>query len=32
MSENVVSFGLWIGGFFCEAFDEFVVGPDFDVV
>ena len=32
VSENVVSFGLWIGGFVGKAFDEFVVGPDFDVV
>lgn len=32
VSENVVSFGFWIGGFVGKAFDEFVVGPDFDVV
>ena len=32
MSENVVGFGFWIGGFVGKAFDEFVVRPDFNVV
>ena len=32
MPKDVMSFGFCIGGFFCEAFDEFVVRPDFDVV
>ena len=32
VSENVMGFCLWIVGFVGKAFDEFVVGPDFDVV
>jgi hypothetical protein len=32
VSENVMGFGLWIGRFVGKAFDEFVVGPDFNVV
>ena len=32
MPKNVVGFGLWIGGFVGKAFDELMVGPDFDVV
>lgn len=32
MPKYVMSFSLWVGGFFCKAFDEFVITPNLNVV